>query len=64
MLEPLLGLAKGLVIAKRVQVGEHAHDAREAVHLADVEELKGLHLKAEAGINEHQHLVDHRDVSL
>lgn len=36
---------------------EHAHDSREPMHLTDVEELKGLHLKAKTSIYQHQNLV-------
>lgn len=54
--EAFLGLVKGLAVLEGVKMRQHAHDAGEAVHLADVEELEGLHLKAKAGINEHQHL--------
>lgn len=56
MFEDLLGLPQRLVVLERVQVSQHAHDAREAVHLTDVEELERLHLEAEAGIDQHQNL--------
>lgn len=56
VLEVFLGLPQHLVVLEGVQVSEHAHDAREAVHLADVEELKRLHLEAEAGVDQHQNL--------
>lgn len=51
MLEAFLSLAQGFVVLKGVQVRQHAHDAGKAMHLADVEELEGLHLEAKAGIN-------------
>ena len=56
MFEVLLGLPQRLVVLERVQVSQHAHDTREAVDLTDVEELKSLHLEAEAGVNQHQNL--------
>ena len=37
-------------------MSQHTHDTREAVYLTDVEKLKSLHLKAKAGINQHQNL--------
>ncbi len=51
MFEVLLGLPQCLVVPEWIQVSQHTHDSREAVYLADVEELKSLHLKAKAGIN-------------
>lgn len=51
VLEAFLGLVQGFAVFKGVQVRQHAHDAGKAMHLADVEELKGLHLEAKAGIN-------------
>lgn len=37
-------------------MSQHAHDTRETVYLTDIEKLKRLHLKAKAGINQHQNL--------
>ena len=56
MLQPALRLAELLRVAEVVEVGQHAHQLREAVHLADVEELERLHLEAEARVHQQQHL--------
>ena len=39
-----------------VEVRQDAHYLREAVHLADVEELESLHLEAKARVDEQQDL--------
>ena len=54
MLKLFLGLFELLAAGDEVHVGEDAHDARKAVHLAYVEKLKGLHLEAEAGVYHEQ----------
>eukprot|EP00968_Pinguiococcus_pyrenoidosus_P002137 scaffold111_cov252-Pinguiococcus_pyrenoidosus.AAC.5 len=54
MLELLLRVPQGLVLAKRIQLREHAHDPRKAVDLEDVQELEGFHLEAEARVDEQQ----------
>lgn len=56
MFEVLLGLPQRLVVLECIQVSQHAHDTREAVHLTDVEKLKSLHLKSKTGIDQHQNL--------
>lgn len=57
MLEGFLGLPQGFVVFKGIEVRQHTHDSGKAVDLANVEELKRFHLKAKAGINQHQNLV-------
>ena len=54
LLEVLLGALQRLSVLEGVEVREDAHDPGEAVHLADVQELEYLHLKAEAGIHKQQ----------
>ena len=56
MLQPALRLAELLRVAEVVEVGQHAHQLREAVHLADVEKLERLHLEAETCVHQQQHL--------
>lgn len=56
MFQVFLGLPQCLVVLEWIQVSQYTHDTREAVYLTDVEKLKGLHLKAKAGINQHQNL--------
>lgn len=51
MFEVFLCLPQRLVVLERIQVSEHTHDTREAMDLADVQELKRLHFKAKTGID-------------
>ncbi len=55
--EAFLCFAECLVVLKSVQMCEDAHDSREAMNLANVQELKGLHFKAKTGIYQHQNLI-------
>lgn len=57
MLEGFLGLPQGFVVLKRIEVRQNTHYPGKAVDLANVEELKSFHLKAKAGINQHENLV-------
>jgi hypothetical protein len=52
VLQDLLGAAQLLVDFEGVEVGEDAHDFGEAVHLQNVQKLKGLHFKAKSSVNE------------
>lgn len=56
MFEVFLCLSQSLVVLECIQMSQHAHDTRETVYLTDIEKLKRLHLKAKAGINQHQNL--------
>lgn len=56
MFEVFLCLSQSLVVLECIQMSQHTHDTRETVDLTDIEELKCLHLKAKAGINQHQNL--------
>mmetsp|Transcript_45142 Transcript_45142/g.130690 ORF Transcript_45142/g.130690 Transcript_45142/m.130690 type:complete len:662 (-) Transcript_45142:545-2530(-) len=59
VLQRLLGLPQLLVVLEDIQVGEHADDAGEAVHLEDVDELEGFELETEGGIDEEEDQVCH-----
>lgn len=54
MLQLLPCLSQLLGILEHVQMGEYTHDLRKSMHLTDVQELKDLHLKTKAGINQQQ----------
>lgn len=56
VLQALFGLAQGFGVPEGVEVGQDPHDTWEAVHLADIEELKRLHLEPKASIDQHQDL--------
>lgn len=56
MLEDLLLRLEPLLVLDEVHVGEHSHHLRHAVHLADVDELEGLHLEAEGRVDEEEDL--------
>lgn len=43
---------------------KHPHDTRETMDLTDVEELKGLHLKAKTCIYQHEDLVKGKECSV
>lgn len=58
MFESLLDCVERFVVFEEVKVSENTHDARKAVHLADVEELKNFHLKAEARVDHQQYLIN------
>ena len=51
LLELLLRPAEGSRGGEGIEMAQHADDAWEAVDLAHVEELKGLHLEAEAAVH-------------
>mmetsp|Transcript_89612 Transcript_89612/g.254000 ORF Transcript_89612/g.254000 Transcript_89612/m.254000 type:complete len:249 (-) Transcript_89612:321-1067(-) len=57
VLHGLLHLAQLLVLSEAVQVSEHSYDTGETMHLQDVDELEGLELEPEGGVNEEQHQV-------
>lgn len=56
MFQVFLCLSQSLVVLECIQMSQHTHDTRETVYLTDIEKLKCLHLKAKAGINQHQNL--------
>lgn len=56
MLEDFLLRLEPLLVLDEVHVSEHAHHLRHPVHLADVDELEGLHLEAEGRVDEEQDL--------
>ena len=51
LLQILLRPLQSFGILEGVQVGEDTHYPGESVHLANVQELKNLHLESKAGIN-------------
>lgn len=53
MFEGFFGLPQCFVVLERIEVGQNAHDAGEAMDLTNVEELKSFHLEAKAGVNQH-----------
>ena len=59
MFQFLLCLLELLVVRYEIHVSEHAHDAWEAVNLANVQELERLHLEAETGVDHEQHEIGH-----
>ena len=52
LLELLLDLAHSPSAVEHVEMSQHPHHLWEPVHLKDVKELKGLHLKPKASIHE------------
>lgn len=57
MFEAFFGLIECLRVFEGVQMCKHTHDSRKTMDLTDVEELKGLHLKAKTSIYQHQDLL-------
>ncbi len=55
--EAFFVLLSVLLFLKVFPMCEDAHDSREAMNLANVQELKGLHFKAKTGIYQHQNLI-------
>ena len=51
MLENLFLHLNGFGRLYRIQVGQNAHNLGHPMHLADVQELKYLHLKTETGVD-------------
>ena len=63
MFEDFLCRSQLFVVLEGIEVREHPHYSWEAMYLTNVEELKSLHFKAKACVNQHQYLqkVDKRD---
>ena len=56
MLQSFLDGVESFAVLEVVEVSEHAKNAGEAVHLADVEELENLHFETKAGVDHEKHL--------
>ena len=56
MLQSFLDGVESFAVLEVVEVSKHAENAREAVHLADVEELENLHFETKAGVDHEKHL--------
>ena len=59
VLENFLCLFELLVVFEHVEVREDAHDSRESVHLADVEEFENLHLETERSVRQEKNQISH-----